>query len=101
MQAKKRLRLRELRLREGWTQAELAAEAGVHVTTISHLELGRTEPQPRSLKLVVRALGVRVRDLWEAEEAEDDPPVRFVMPPQSLRAIEPSHAPGLGGEDGR
>lgn len=77
-------RLREKRLEAGWTQAEAA---GLHFTTISHLESGRTDPQSRSLKLLARALGCRPADLW-AKGEDEDAPVRFVAPPFTTRPVD-------------
>ena len=37
-------RLHELRAHRGWTQAQLAAEAGVSRQTINSIETGRFEP---------------------------------------------------------
>lgn len=80
-------RLREKRLEAGLTQAELAEAAGLHFTTISHLESGKTDPQPRSLKLLARALDCRPADLW-AKGEDEDAPVRFIAPPFAIRPVE-------------
>lgn len=50
--------LRRLRLRAMMTQEELAFKAGVGIRTIRDLESGRTRPQPRTLRLIIKALGL-------------------------------------------
>lgn len=47
-------RLHELRALRGWTQAQLAAEAGVSRQTINSIETGRFEPSlTLALKLAI------------------------------------------------
>jgi tetratricopeptide (TPR) repeat protein/transcriptional regulator with XRE-family HTH domain len=50
--------LRPLRLRAMMTQEELAFKAGVGIRTIRDIESGRVRPQPRTLRLLVEALGL-------------------------------------------
>ncbi len=53
------LRVREVREKKGWTQAELAEAAGVRQATISQLESGRVQRANFSvLEKVAGALGV-------------------------------------------
>lgn len=55
------LRVREARLRRGWTQAELARRAGVRRATINSLESGRRQRVNLGvLEKVAKALGVPV-----------------------------------------
>lgn len=82
-----RERLRERRLEAGLTQAELAAAAGLNAATVSHLESGKTDPQPRSLKRLAAALGCRPADLW-AKGEDEGAPVRFVHAPFRMRPID-------------
>ena len=58
-------RLREERLRSGWSQKDLARESGTNVDTVSGIETGQHEPRPSTLRKLVRALGIEVRDLFE------------------------------------
>lgn len=51
------VRLRQIRLNQGMSQAELAASAGVSVLTISKIESGSLG-QARSFLRVLRALGL-------------------------------------------
>lgn len=50
-------RLRWARGRKGWTQAELAAAAGVSVDVIKQIEIGRTQ-QPKQILSISGAIGV-------------------------------------------
>ena len=49
--------LRELR---EWDQAEMAAAAGVDVSSISHYETGRTVPPRRTLERLAAAVGLQM-----------------------------------------
>lgn len=62
--------LRRIREAWGWTQASLATKAGLSVTTISHLETGKTFLQLITLDYLARALEVQPealmrRDAWK------------------------------------
>ena len=52
--------LRQLRIRRGWTQTELADRAGVALNTIVRLEKGRAFPSLVTLRAVAEALGARI-----------------------------------------
>lgn len=56
-------RLRELRERQGWTQAELAKRARSHAQAISDYETGQHGPLAPVLERTAAALGVDVEDL--------------------------------------
>jgi transcriptional regulator with XRE-family HTH domain len=51
--------LRELREKQGWSQADLAALSGVDRGTIIDLELGRRKPRPSTRRKLAVVLGVR------------------------------------------
>ncbi len=54
--------IKELRRRLGWTQEDLAREAGVSSSTISHIETGK--PVNKStFKLVLQALRVQTGEV--------------------------------------
>ncbi|MEV3936762.1 tetratricopeptide repeat protein [Glycomyces sp. NPDC049804] len=53
--------LRAFRLRAMLTQEELALKAGVGVRTIRDIESGRVRPQPRTLRLLCKALNLDER----------------------------------------
>lgn len=74
-------RLREERLRNGWSQKDLARESKTNVDTISGIETGQHEPRPSTLRKLAEALDIEVRDLFEepaltgkAEAPETGPP---------------------------
>lgn len=52
------IRLRELRKQYGFSQRELAKQAGVTNGTISQIELGRASPSVGSLKRILDCMGV-------------------------------------------
>lgn len=62
-----RNRLKDLRAQRGWTQADLAARAGVSRQTINSIEKGKFDP---SLPLAFRL--ARMFDLAIEEIFEDD-----------------------------
>jgi len=62
-----RNRLKDLRAQRGWTQADLAARAGVSRQTINSIEKGKFDP---SLPLAFRL--ARLFDLAIEEIFEDD-----------------------------
>ena len=57
-------RIRELRLRAGMSQEDLADVLGIDKTSVSHWELGMSAPKHRRLDRVARALGVSVAELY-------------------------------------
>ena len=63
-------RLRTLRRRRGWTQAQLAEAAGVGVATITRLEAAGVAPRPSTLARIAAALGVRIPDVDEFGDDE-------------------------------
>jgi transcriptional regulator with XRE-family HTH domain len=59
-------KLREIRLRRGFSQADLSAVTGVAEFTISEIESGkRANPRPSTLRKLAQALEVEVADLFE------------------------------------
>ena len=64
--------LRAIRLDRGWSQEELADQAGVDAATIVRLERGRgRRPYPGTRKRIADALGVAVSDVQEFANGED------------------------------
>ena len=61
-------RLQYGRRRRGWSQAELAAAAGVGSATVKRVERGEVEPHPGTTRKLAAALGVRVAWLTVGEE---------------------------------
>lgn len=63
-QPKATVNLRPLRLRAMMTQEELALKSGVGTRTVRDIESGKVRPQPRTLRLLIKAL-----ELDEADQA--------------------------------
>jgi transcriptional regulator with XRE-family HTH domain len=57
-------RLKEERLLRGWSQRDLAREAGTTAETISSIETGQHEPRPSTLRKLAEGLDIEVRDLF-------------------------------------
>jgi transcriptional regulator with XRE-family HTH domain len=58
-------RLKEERLLRGWSQRDLAREAGTTAETISSIETGQHEPRPSTLRKLAEGLGLEVRDFYK------------------------------------
>ncbi len=59
--------LRELRSRERWSQAELAARLGVSRQTVNALEIGKYDPSLPLAFRVARLFGCTVEDIFKDE----------------------------------
>ena len=56
--------IRELRVKRGWSQSELARRAGIRQGVLSYIESGRTKhPRIDTLTAIAAALGVSVDKL--------------------------------------
>jgi len=58
-------RVRTLRTAKGWSQEQLAEEAGMHRTYVWGIEQGTRNPSLRHLTRVADALGVTLKSLFE------------------------------------
>ena len=58
MEANKSMKIREERMRHGWTQIDLAYHSRVSASEISKIECGRLKPSPSQIERIARALGV-------------------------------------------
>ena len=66
-------RVRELRIKRNWTQEELGERAGRHWTYIGGIERGERNITLLVVEDVARALGVKVRDLFDSSgEGKDE-----------------------------
>ena len=63
-------RLRHLRQERALSLRDLGRESGVAYDTISHLERGNREAQPRTVRKLAETLGVEPRELVKGEEDE-------------------------------
>ena len=59
-------KIRELRLRRGWDQEEVAYRAKLAGSTLSKIECGRHSPRLDTLEAIAEALDVSVADLLVA-----------------------------------
>jgi transcriptional regulator with XRE-family HTH domain len=62
------IRLREWRDKRGESLYTLAEKSGVHFVTISRIEQGHLSPTVATLEKLAKGLGIRVRDLFPADE---------------------------------
>ncbi|MBI5618775.1 MAG: helix-turn-helix transcriptional regulator [Gammaproteobacteria bacterium] len=58
--------LAAMRLRKGWSQAELARRVGTSQSHIARIETGHADPQLSTVKKLAKALEVEVADVAEA-----------------------------------
>lgn len=58
-------KIRELRRETGLTQEELAEKAGVSVNFIGKAERGESAASVRTLRVIARALGMGLKDLFD------------------------------------
>lgn len=56
-------KIKELRLKAGYSQEELAAKAGLHRTYMSDVERGERNVSVENIEKIVKALGVKSSDL--------------------------------------
>lgn len=67
-------RVRDLRLRLGLSQAQLATKAGLSPAGVHQIEVGGTNPQLGTLEHIAAALGVSLRSLMVGEHESMDTP---------------------------
>lgn len=91
------LRVRELRLRQGLTMAQLAERIGVTQPAISQWESGRERPGRESLMKLAEALGTSADQLLAAGPAGGQAEILSV---QALPADVPVFGTAVGGDSG-
>jgi transcriptional regulator with XRE-family HTH domain len=62
------MRLRKFRKEHAWSQRDLARESGVAQDTITRLETGQREAQPRTVRRLAQALSVEPRELMKGSD---------------------------------
>src|SRR4029077_7301835 len=72
--------LRSRRIRQGWSQEELARRSGLSRTGIGAIETGRIIPSAAAALTLAAALGCRVEDLFHLRRPEPQEP-RWAWPP--------------------
>jgi transcriptional regulator with XRE-family HTH domain len=60
-------RLRRLRRERALSQRELSRMTGIAFDTISRLETGKQQAQPRTIRRLAEALGVEPKELMKGE----------------------------------
>jgi transcriptional regulator with XRE-family HTH domain len=61
-------RLRQLRREQALSQRDLSGITGIAHDSISQLETGKREAQPRTIRKLADALGVEPRELMKGED---------------------------------
>ncbi|HKK30613.1 MAG TPA: helix-turn-helix transcriptional regulator [Alphaproteobacteria bacterium] len=84
------LNIQNLRQSRGWTQEQLADEAGIDRSYISEIELGRSSATAKKLEQIARAFGVDISELHKKrgvpvsiaqhEPREAEPLAKLVCP---------------------
>jgi transcriptional regulator with XRE-family HTH domain len=62
------VRIRDLRLKKGWTQDVFADKSGFHRTQVGAFERGEMNLTLGSLYLLAQTFGVRITDLFKGIE---------------------------------
>ncbi len=92
--------LRRIRRLRGKSQTDLARASGVAQDTISQLELGKREPQGRTLRKLAEALDVPLSALWHTEqEVVDLAHEDFVGAQQAITEAPPQERAILVGQE--
>jgi len=64
-------KIKELRIRKGFSQEQLAETAQINLRTVQRIETGETEPRGDTLRRLALALNVTADDLIDWAEQED------------------------------
>jgi transcriptional regulator with XRE-family HTH domain len=88
-------RLKEERLLRGWSQRDLAREAGTTAETISSIETGQHEPRPSTLRKLAEGLGLEVRDFYKEPAIPLAKAPREAGPPRVSRERLQEHFDGV------
>ncbi len=83
-------RIRELRLRKGWSQEEMAYQAGLHRTYLGHVELGKKNISFGNLVTIAAALGVPLSDLVVELESRAGVPGKRSRAKTPVKSTEPN-----------
>lgn len=67
-------RIREFRLKAGWSQVELARQARVASTNLSAIECGRLAPWPKVRKALAKVLKVSEAELFPNNQRKSQEP---------------------------
>lgn len=83
-------RVRQARKDRGWSQRDLAEEAGVTENTVTSIELAKRQPQPAKLRAVLDALDMPtpIDDTLSMEGVPEDVRIFLVVAAQRLRVMD-------------
>lgn len=83
-----KMRIRELRKKNGLTLEQLAHMAGVSRSHLNEIELGRKVPNARRLEAIAHALGVKPGELFDAPDETAQFIIRYGrLDPKSRRLV--------------
>lgn len=91
------LNIQNLRASRGWTQEQLADEAGIDRSYVSEIELGRSSATTHKLEQIAKAFGIDIEELYTKRE------VRVTLaqhPPQAAEPVAKLICPETGAEMG-
>lgn len=71
-------KVKELRIRKGFSQEELAEKTGLSLRTIQRIENGETDPRGDSLQRLAAAFNVQPNDLIDWNTREDNSALRIL-----------------------
>ena len=60
-------RLKEIRLKKGFTQEDVAKKAGIAISQIGRIERGQLNPSVSTLFVISNALGIQPKELFDFE----------------------------------
>jgi len=79
--------IRQLRQRKGWTQDELAHQAGTTAASVSRIEAGKYRPGPELLGSLAFVLDVKVYELIALSEGVSPPALKQGFDPDEETII--------------
>ncbi|CCJ33059.1 helix-turn-helix domain-containing protein [Caloramator australicus] len=58
-------RIKEIRIKKGWTIRDLGERAGINYAIVSKLENGKSSPRPKTAKAIADALEVDFDEIFK------------------------------------
>ena len=69
-------KIKEIRLKKGMSQEELAETSQVSLRTIQRIENNENEPRGKTMQLICESLGIPIEELLDYDKKED---LQFLM----------------------
>jgi transcriptional regulator with XRE-family HTH domain len=85
--------VREYRMKKGFSQMDLAANAGIHLTALGNIERGRRNPSLMTVFLLANALGVPPQEIITKVYTEK-PDLTMTHDPREAIPIKPGRPLG-------